>query len=146
MSRIRLNIGFDGRTFLNEAEWQTYRRRMAVRYIRRPRQSTCQVCGQPATPTNPLQSAHVIGFGLGVTWLSLTPDYLDSEANIVTAHRGLCNRAAELSLLGSMARLRATGVAELPGFLPSEILREWEAGDTKPVAEMHRRPKATAPH
>ena len=26
MSRIRLNIGFDGRTFLNEAEWQTYRR------------------------------------------------------------------------------------------------------------------------
>jgi transcriptional regulator with XRE-family HTH domain len=123
------NIGFDGRTFLAEPEWRTYLRRMPVRYIRRPKREICQVCGELATSDNPLQSAHRIGFGVGVACLALTPEYLDSEANIVTAHRVSCNRATELSLLGSMSRLRALGVRELPGFLPPEILAAWKTSE-----------------
>jgi hypothetical protein len=74
----------------------------------------------------------MIGFGVGVACLALTPEYLDSEANIVTAHRVSCNRATELSLQGSMFRLHALGVAELPDFLPPEILAAWEAVDAEP--------------
>lgn len=125
MHRVPRNIGFDGRTFLTEAEWATYCRRMAVRYINLPLESACKICGLPATPANPLQNAHVIGFTPGVLYLALTPEFLDSTANIVTAHRGVCNRAAELSLLDSMARLRALGIAELPSFLPPETLNLW---------------------
>lgn len=91
MSRIPRNIGFDGRMFLDEAEWLTYCRRKPVRYIRRPR-AACQVCGRPGSLRNPLQSAHIIGFDVGVIDLGLTPEFLDSEKNIVTAHRRACNK------------------------------------------------------
>ena len=51
------NIGFDGRTFLEESEWLAYRRRKPVRYIRRPKTEICELCGAPATQTI-LSKAH----------------------------------------------------------------------------------------
>ncbi len=119
------NIGFDGRVFLEEFEWATYRRRKPVRYIKRAKLSKCQWCGLPESPGNPLQNAHVISFDMGVIELALTPDFLDSSANIVTAHRRTCNKGSELSLLESMKRLRALGVTQLPQFLPSWVHETW---------------------
>src|SRR5438093_664808 len=108
MRRIRRNIGFGERRFLTEAEWLTYLRRMPVRYIRSPKQERCQYpgCrfgGLAGDASNPLQNAHVIGFGVGVVYLALTPDYLDSAENIVTAHRKTCNKGLELGLREAMA-------------------------------------------
>ncbi len=125
MTRNRCNLGFDGRRFLLEAEWTTYRRRKPVRYIRKAKAGECQVCGRPGNPDNPLQNAHVIGFDVGVIDLALTPEYLDSDENIVTAHRKTCNRVSELDLVGSMKRLRELGVRELPAFLPDAIRETW---------------------
>jgi hypothetical protein len=85
------------------------------------------VCGLPGSPENPLQSAHVIGFDMGVIDLGLTPEFLDSDKNIVPAHRRTCNKSAELNLRDSMVRLRTLGVMELPTFLPEPIHREWSA-------------------
>jgi hypothetical protein len=125
MSPIPRNVGFDGRMFLDEAEWHTYCRRKAVRYIRRPRAAVCQVCGLPGSSENPLQSAHIIGFDVGVIDLGMTPDFLDSDKNIVTAHRRTCNRSSELDLQGSMSRLRDLGVQELPKYLPAPLQEAW---------------------
>jgi hypothetical protein len=125
MSRAKRNIGFDGRMFLDQAEWETYCRRKPVRYIRRPKTSTCQVCGISASDDNPLQSAHVIAFDLGTIDLALTPEYLDSDENIVTAHRRSCNRRAELGLHDAIVRLTSLGVKCLPQFLPPTIHEEW---------------------
>jgi hypothetical protein len=125
MSSIQRNIGFEGRTFLHEAEWLTYRRRKPVRYIRRPRAESCSVCHKPASADNPLQSAHIIGFDMGVIELGLTPEFLDSEKNILTAHRRTCNKGCELDLPASMARLRELGVKELPSYLPAATLDAW---------------------
>jgi hypothetical protein len=127
MSHIQRNIGFDGRMFLDEAEWLTYRRRKPVRYIRRPRGSVCSLCGLPGSPDNPLQSAHRIGFDVGVIDLGLTPDFLDSEKNIVTACRRKCNKKSELNLRASMMRLRGLGVQQLPKYLPASIRDLWES-------------------
>jgi hypothetical protein len=129
MLRIQRNIGFDDRMFLEEAEWLTYRRRRPVRYIRRPRALLCELegCGLPGTPDNPLQSAHIIGFDVGVIDLGLTPDFLDSNKNIVTACRRKCNKKAELNLRASMMRLHGLGVKELPKYLPAEIRDLWES-------------------
>ena len=69
--------------FLDEAEWLTYCKRKPVRYIRTFKAAVCQVCGQPGSPENPLQKAHIIGFDVGVIDLGMTPDFLDSEKNIV---------------------------------------------------------------
>jgi hypothetical protein len=126
MPRNERNVGFGGRMFLHESEWLTYCRRKPVRYIRRPRTTTCQRCGLPGSPDNPLQSAHIIGFDIGVVDLGLTPEFLDSEKNIVTAHRRVCNRQSELDLTASMARLRDLGVQELPKYLPAAIHEAWE--------------------
>jgi hypothetical protein len=125
MSRIRRNIGFDGRLFLDEAEWLTYCRRKPVRYIRRPRATVCQVCKLLGSSENPLQSAHVIGFDVGVIDLTLTPEFLDSERDIITAHRRTCNMATELDLQASMSRLKELGVPELPPYLPAAIHATW---------------------
>lgn len=132
MSRVKRNIGFDGRMFLDEAEWLTYCRRKPVRYIRRPRAAACQVseCGLPGSSENPLQSAHLIGFDVGVIDLGLTPEFLDSDKNIVTAHRRGCNKQSELDLEGSMRRLRDLGVEELPEYLPGAIREAWEGRRT----------------
>lgn len=125
MTRDRCNLGFDGRQFLLEAEWMTYRCRKPVRYIRKKKADQCEVCGRPVTADNPLQNAHVIGFDVGVIDLALTPEYLDSNENIVTAHRKTCNRTSELDLFGSMKRLKELGVKELPAFLPGSIHETW---------------------
>lgn len=125
MSRIKRNIGFDGRMFLIEPEWLTYCRRKPVRYIRRPRARVCQLCGLSGSPENPLQSAHIIGFDVGVIDLGLTPEFLDSENNIVTACRRKCNKQSELDLMASMTRLRDLGVHELPPYLPVAIHAAW---------------------
>jgi hypothetical protein len=129
------NAGFDGRTFLSESEWRTYCRRKPVRYIRKRKEAVCHVCGKPATTDNPFQNAHVISFDIGVIDLALTPDFLDSDANIVTAHRLTCNKATELDLRGSMARLRSLGIPSLPAFLPDDIHELWrltaEAADDR---------------
>jgi hypothetical protein len=125
MSGAKRNIGFGGRMFLEEAEWLTCCRRKPVRYIRRPRATVCQVCQGSGSPENPLQSAHVIGFDVGVIDLALTPEFLDSEKKIVTAHRRTCNKKSELDLQGSMKRLRELGVKELPMFLPAAIQEAW---------------------
>ena len=133
MSRIQRNVGFGDRMFLDEVEWLTYCRRKPVRYIRRPRATVCQLCGLPGSPDNPLQSAHIIGFGLGVIDLGMTPEFLDSDKNIVTAHRRACNKQSEFDLQGSMNRLRDLGVKELPKHLPAGIQEAW-ASQAEPIA------------
>lgn len=125
MSRAPRNIGFGDRMFLEYAEWATYRRRKPVRYIRRPKAAVCQVCGLPGTNENPLQSAHRIGFDIGVIDLGMTPEFLDSDMNIVTAHRCGCNKKSELDIPGSLLRLRDLGVVELPPYLPAAIKESW---------------------
>jgi len=119
------NTGFDGRTFLTEAEWQTFCRRKPVRYIRKRKDVICRVCGKAGSADNPFQNAHVISFDIGVIDLALTPDFLDSDASIVTAHRIACNKATELDLRSSMAHLRSLGVQELPTFLPDHVHETW---------------------
>ncbi len=89
--------GFDGRVFLADAEHETYMRRMPVRYVKHKKAALCCVCGLPGTATNPLENAHRVPFGVGVRRFRLTPDYLDSAENIVTAHKARCNKACELS-------------------------------------------------
>jgi hypothetical protein len=125
MATIEFNIGFDGRMFLTEEEWRTYVRRKPVRFIDKERDGVCQVCGKPADESNPLQNAHRISFGLGVIYLALTPDFLDDDDNIVTAHRKGCNAKAELGLGQAMALLRKLGVADLPAFLPQSVHDMW---------------------
>jgi hypothetical protein len=125
MSRIQRNIGFSGRMFLDEPEWLTYCRRKPVRYIRTAKATVCQVCSLPGSSVNPLQNAHIVGFDVGVIDLGLTPEFLDSDKNIVTAHRRTCNKQSELDLTASMARLRQLGVQELPKYLPATIHEAW---------------------
>ncbi|MGH7172768.1 MAG: hypothetical protein ACRELG_21000 [Gemmataceae bacterium] len=85
----------------------------------------CEVCGKPGSNENPLQNAHIIGFDVGVIDLGLTPDFLDSDKNIKTAHRSTCNKQTELDLQGSMDRLRELGEKELPQYLPAWIHEAW---------------------
>lgn len=99
--------GFDGRVFLTDAEHETYMRRMPVRYVKHKKALVCCVCGLPGTATNPLENAHRIPFCLGVRKFKLTPDYLDSTENIVTAHRAVCNKACEMSAHEITAHLSA---------------------------------------
>lgn len=99
--------GFDGRVFLTDAEHETYMRRMPVRYVKHRKALVCCVCGLPGTATNPLENAHRIPFSLGVRKFKLTPDYLDSTENIVTAHRAVCNKACEMSAHEIAAHLSA---------------------------------------
>lgn len=93
------NIGFDGRKFLTDAEHQTYLRRMPVRYVNNKLKGVdvCYVCGDIAQENNPLQVAHKVPFGVGIIKYRLTPEWLDSEHNLVKAHRKICNKLAELT-------------------------------------------------
>ena len=125
MSRIERNKRFGGRTFLEHAEWDTYCRRKPVRYIRKTKQPVCEKCGEPGTSENPLQNAHIIGFDVGVIDLGLTPEFLDSDQNIITAHRHTCNKRTELDLQGSMVQLRKLGEEVLPHYLPAWIHEAW---------------------
>lgn len=126
-ARTARNIGFDGRMFLTEAEWLTYCRRKPVRYIRTPKTEVCQVDGLAGSADNPLQNAHIIGFDVGVIDLGLTPGFLDSEKNIITAHRQTCNKQSELNLQQSMEWLWDRGVRELPSYLPAVIHEAWRS-------------------
>lgn len=90
-------MSFDGRVYLLDSEYETYMRRMPVRYLRHPLDAVCSICSKPGTASNPLQRAHKIPFNTGIKKYRLTPDYLDRVENIVTAHREQCNRSAELS-------------------------------------------------
>ena len=116
---LERNLGFDGRVFLHEADWQAYRRRKPVRYIRHLKATKCERCGLAATTDNPLQNAHIVSFDMGVIELALTPEFLDSRTNIVTAHRCTCNKGAELSLADAMRRLQTLGITGLPSYLPA---------------------------
>ncbi len=120
-SRIDCNLGFDGRIFLTEAEWRTYLRRKPVRYICKAKASKCEVCGGTPEDGNPFENAHRIAFDTGIVRLALTPDFLDEDANVVTAHRTKCNKVTELTLEDAMRFLRSFGVTELPAFLPEEV-------------------------
>ena len=119
------NIGFNDRIFLKKEEWQTYIKRMPVRYIRKKKQEFCEICGKPPSEKNPLGSSHIIGFGIGIVDFALTPDYLDRDENIVSAHKRLCNSKAELTVRDVCKRLKSKGVEKLPDFLTDEILLEW---------------------
>jgi hypothetical protein len=127
MDTIESNTGFDGRTFLTEEEWRTYLRRKPVRYIDKKRDKVCGMCGKPEGDRNPLQNAHRISFGLGLIYLALTPDFLDGDDNIVTAHRKQCNAKAELNPEQAMVLLLKLGITELPAFLPQSVHDQWAA-------------------
>ena len=90
-------MGFEGRVFLHDYEYETYMRAMPVRYIKHKLGTCCAVCGLPAATGNPLQAAHLIPFSKGIKEYRLTPDFLDRIENIVPAHRSTCNKTAELS-------------------------------------------------
>ena len=123
---MKNNVGFDDRIFLKKEEWQTYLRRMPVRYIKKKKREICEICGKPPTKDNPFESSHIIGFRVGVVVFGLTPDFLDHDDNIVTAHKKLCNSNAEKSTQEVCRILQSLEVDKLPEFLPSEILVEWE--------------------
>lgn len=118
---MKTNFGFNNAVFLTETEWSTYLKRKPVRYIKKKKDSVCAICGEKELPNFPLQNAHIIGFDIGITHLALTPDFLDGEHNIVTAHRGKCNKLCELSLLQSIEKIKDLGYI-LPNFLSSDVL------------------------
>lgn len=125
-TRVQCNLGFDGRTFLTEAEWRTYLRRKPVRNIQNPKSDTCAICGKVADQNNPFQHIHKIDFDLGIIRLALTPEFLDGDRNIVTAHRTTCTKRAGYGLQNAMRFLRSIGVTTLPIFLPKESRSLWE--------------------
>jgi hypothetical protein len=122
---VHYNLGFGQRIFLTSAEWNTYRLRKPVRYIKRSHGKSCAVCGEPEAATNPLEHSHQISFEIGVICLGLTPDYVDSPRNIVSAHKKNCNKASELTIEAAMRKLRADGIKQLPPYLPTAIHRLW---------------------
>jgi hypothetical protein len=131
LPNISFNTGFDGRIFLTKEEWDTYRRRKPVRYIRKDHTERCYVCNRPAEAGNTFQNAHLIGFEKGIICLGLTPDYVDLHQNIVTAHKKKCNQEAELTLLAVMKILRDEGITSLPDYLPPSVHDMWNAMDKK---------------
>ncbi len=111
---------------MTETEWRVYLRRVAVRYTDQSlKKDQCEVCGQPGTPDNPLQLAHRIGFGNGIRYLGLTPDYLNRQQNLVTTHRQRCNDQAELALDDALKLLKEWGIVTLPSFLPIQLRKHW---------------------
>lgn len=125
MYEISTNIGFDGRVFLIQSEWETYLRRKPVRYIKKKKVELCEVCGKEAVDGNPIQNAHIIGFSLGVIYLGLTPEYVDNDKNIISAHRKYCNYNAELDVYKACLELQRRGIKSLPSFLPKNIQQIW---------------------
>ena len=119
-----MNSGFDGRVYLYEYEWLTYQRRMPVRYIRKPHEGVCSICGQGPEVGNPLEHSHKIPFRVGIMQLALTPDFLDAKHNIVSAHKRGCNRAAEMDLSTCLAYLESSGFGQPPPFITSTCERK----------------------
>lgn len=120
-----MNKGFGERVFLTEPEWQTYLKRLPVRYIKKKHSNLCFICNELANSINPFQNCHRIGFNLGIIQLALTPDFLDSHSNIVTAHRKSCNKKCELNLIQSILYLKNLNIQNPPNFLNKEILKIW---------------------
>lgn len=92
-------LGFDDRVFLTPEEHDTYLRRLPVRYSRKnlpTGKGRCSVCNEAAREDNALQAAHVVPFNTGTIHLWLTPDWLDSEHNLVWAHAKDCNNRVEI--------------------------------------------------
>lgn len=125
MHGLNVNAGFDGRVFLSQSEWETYLKRKPVRYIKKKKVSLCEICLKEAEENNPIQNAHIIAFGLGVAYLALTPEYVDSDLNIISAHRKSCNNQAELNIEDSCRELMNRGIKSLPDFLPGSIQNIW---------------------
>ena len=123
---MRNNIGFNNRIFLTKEEWQTYIRRMPVRYIKKKKKELCEICGKPPSKDNPFESSHIIGFKIGIVFFALTPEFLDCDENIVSAHKRLCNSKAEISYRDVCSRLKSLDIEKLPDFLPYEVLVEWD--------------------
>ena len=122
---------FEGRTFLTEEEWRTYRRRPPEKYPRLGKQpaKVCQVCQKPPTEENPLQYAHRIPARHGVWDLALTPEFLELREHMVWAHRKECNKSVELDFMNALEylreHLRKLGKGDLPSFLPEEVRKAW---------------------
>lgn len=125
-------LGFEGRTFLIEQEWHTFCRNLPVRYIPKKKESKCFICGKSETSDNKFDNSHLIGFKIGIIYLGLTPEYVNSHANIVTAHRKSCNKKSEKKLAESMRILIKSGVKTLPDYLPSEIRDLWNQEKQNP--------------
>ena len=124
---MKTNIGFEDRDFLTKGEWQTYLKRMPVRYIKKKKTEVCEICHKPPTQDNPLENSHIIPFIKGIVDFALTPDFLDKDKNIISAHKRECNKSAELNNDKICKKLKMMGVNELPNFLPKEILMVWHS-------------------
>lgn len=105
--------------FLTEDQWRTLSRWHPVRYVskvlheREPREAaTCFVCGDPADEARPLHACHRVPFR-SVWEFGLTPDWVNRYENLVWAHAGTCNRAAEFTT-AQVAQIVADLRAEHP--------------------------------
>lgn len=101
-SKMVKREGFGGRAWLTVEEWETYRRRPAVRYPQRSRPAvverdgeSCIICG--SDDGRPIQLAHHVPFKVGLVDFGLTPDWLDGVDNLRLAHQGSCNDLVECS-------------------------------------------------
>lgn len=104
--------------FLSEESWITYTTiRMPVRYISKIKTKSCQICGNLPELNNPLQNAHIIGFNMGIKKLGLSPVFLDGDDNIISAHRKICNKKAELSYEASVDLIKNKYNQELPNYI-----------------------------
>lgn len=133
MGRAVLGIkdGFEGRAWLTEAEWGTYRRRVAVRYNESKRATVasrqggmCFTCGEAPLEGHKMQLAHRVPFRVGVIDWGLTPDWLDRADNLCLTHAGACNHAAELTASEIAKLLRASGfnLADSPAVASGEMV------------------------
>lgn len=116
-SSLAIADGFNGRIWLTHTEWETYRRRVAVRYPQKVRQqvaardgAACCICGGREREDRPIQLAHRVPFKLGVVDWGLTPDWLDGIENLCLAHRGACNDGVELKTEQIPGHLRNLGL------------------------------------
>lgn len=99
-----LSGGYGDRVWLSVEEWQTYRKRVAVRYPQKSRPDVeardgdhCSVCGKRDDEgERRIQLAHRVPFRIGVVDWGLTPDWLDDVNNLCLAHQGACNNKAEI--------------------------------------------------
>ena len=94
--------GFGGRAWLTIEEWETYKRRPAVRYPQKLRPAViardgegCSICN--SNDGRPIQLAHHVPFKVGLLDFGLTPDWLDGVDNLRLAHQGACNDLVECS-------------------------------------------------
>lgn len=112
-----LKEGFKGRVWLTVCEWETFRRRVAVRFPQHLRKALeerdglrCVVCGLDEQDGRPrLQLAHRVPFKIGVVDWGLTPDWLDGKENLGLAHVGACNDRFELLKSEIPEHLRKNG-------------------------------------